>query len=256
MTVPPVCCAPPSWCVSRVPSLCPLPQCRGPWPFLFPFLVVLWWFLAPVLCCPRCPFPVNACLLPWASPLSLAAGLSFALSLQLANWWGFLWGADGPCPGMGGLEPPAEGFGGVEAADALDRVPEARFPCLLRHGSLRGGFVRVGGGAGEDFLQRVEGVTPFTPLRFPGPLHPAAEIPQGGGRPPGELREDQGGGRGPRSRSWSGGDGGWEWRMRIGGAGNWKRGAVTGRGGRGHGTAVARVVAFREARAAVAWAGG
>ena len=88
--VPPVWCAPPSWCASWCPSLPPLPQCHGPWPFLYPVLVVLRWSLAPLLCCPRCPVPVGACLLPWASPRPLAAGLLFALSFSrvlLVGWW-------------------------------------------------------------------------------------------------------------------------------------------------------------------------
>ena len=53
-----------------------------PVPWLWPFLcLALRWFIAPVLRCPRCPVPVGACLLPWASPRPLAAGLPFALSL-------------------------------------------------------------------------------------------------------------------------------------------------------------------------------
>ena len=48
-------CAP--WC----PSSRPLPYCHGPWRFLF---LACWWFLAPILPCPRCPVPVGACLLP------------------------------------------------------------------------------------------------------------------------------------------------------------------------------------------------
>ena len=113
--VPPLCV---SWC----PLLRTLPQSHGTWPFLF---LALSWFLAPVLRCPRCPVPVGACLLPTASPRPLAAGLPFALSFPgvvVVGWWRGLWGADGSCPGMGGMEPPAEGFGGVGGAEALDRV--------------------------------------------------------------------------------------------------------------------------------------
>ena len=75
-------------------------------------------------------------------------------------------------------------------------------------------------GADVVFLRSVEGVTPFTPSRSPAPLHPAAELPQGGGRPRGEVGGGQGRGRAPSSRSRSGSDGGWGWGMRIGGAGN------------------------------------
>ena len=81
--------------------------------------------------------------------------------------------------------------GGVEAPD---HVPEEGFPCRLRHGSFRGGLVWVGGGAGADLLEGVHHVHPFSPSRFPGPLHPAAELPQGGGRPPGEVGGGLGGG--------------------------------------------------------------
>ena len=87
-------CAP--WC----PQLRPLPLCHGPWPCLF---LALWWFSAPVLCLSRCPVPVGACLLPWASPRPLAVGPPFAFSLPgvvvLGRGGGGLWGADGPCPG-------------------------------------------------------------------------------------------------------------------------------------------------------------
>ena len=82
--------APLSWLVSWCPSLRPVPQCNGPWPFLFPVLVVLQWFLPPVLCCPWCPVTVGACLLPGASPRPLAAGLPFALSycgVLGLGWW-------------------------------------------------------------------------------------------------------------------------------------------------------------------------
>ena len=73
MLVPPLwraipVCAP--WC----PSLRSLPLCHGPWSCPF---MALWWLLAPVLCRPRCPVPVGACPLPWATPRPLA-GLSFS----------------------------------------------------------------------------------------------------------------------------------------------------------------------------------
>ena len=38
---------------------------------------------------------------------------------------------------MGGLEPMAEGLGGVEGAKALDRIAEEGLPCRLRHDGLR-----------------------------------------------------------------------------------------------------------------------
>ena len=86
MVVLPVWCVPPL-CASWRPSVCPLPLCRDSWSCLF---LVSRCFLAPVLRCPRCPVPVGACLLPWASPCYLAAGLPFALSLPgvLVVGWG------------------------------------------------------------------------------------------------------------------------------------------------------------------------
>ena len=153
-------------------------------------------------------------------------------------------GVHGSCSGLGGLEPPAEGFRGVGAAEALKRVPEEGFPCRLRHGGLRGGLVGVGGGAGEDFLEGVKHVHPRTPSCSPGPLHPAAELPQGGGRPPGEAGRGQGGEglqtRGPGAALAGAGCG------RCVSVARRTGGAVpcVGGGGRGHGTPVARVVAL------------
>ena len=128
---------PPAWCVSWCPLSCPFLQCCGPCPFLFQVSVVLRWFVAPVLFCPRCPVPVGACLLTSASPCPRAAGRPFALSLSgvlVVGLWRGLWKADGPCPGVHGLEPPAEGFGGVGVVVALDRVAEEAFACPLWHG--------------------------------------------------------------------------------------------------------------------------
>ena len=95
---------------------------------------------------------------------------------------------------MGAPEPSAEGSGGVGGAEALDCVLEEGLPCRLRHDGLRGGLVGVGGGAGADLLEGVHHVHPFPPSRSPGPLHPAAELLQGGGRPPGEVGGGLGGG--------------------------------------------------------------
>ena len=86
---------------------------------------------------------------------------------------------------MGGLEPLAVGLGGVGWAEALDRIAEEGLPCRLRHDGLRGGLVGVCGGAGAHLLEGVHHVHPFVLSRSPGPLHPAAELLQSGGRPPG-----------------------------------------------------------------------
>ena len=86
-------------------------------------------------CRSRCPVPVGASLSLWALPCPLARvslsvpcpPLARALSLPgvvVVVWVGGLWCADGPGLGVGGLEPLAEGFGGVGGAEALSRVSE------------------------------------------------------------------------------------------------------------------------------------
>ena len=190
-------------CVPWCPPMCPLSLRHGPWSF--PSLAC-WWFPAPVLCRPRCPVPVGACLLPWAPPRPLAGvslpvpcpPLACALSLPSVVVVG--WGR-GDCGapmthtwGWVVWSHRRRVLGGVGGAEALDRVPEEGFPCRLRHGGLRGGLVWVGGSAGADLLEGVHHVHPFSPSRSPGSLHPAAELPQGGGRPPGELGGGLGGG--------------------------------------------------------------
>ena len=94
---------------------------------------------------------------------------------------------------MGGLEPLAEGMGGVGGAEALDRIAEEGLPCRLRHDGLRGGLVGVCGGAGAHLLEGMHHVHPFVPSRSSGPLHPAAQLLQSGGRPPGEVGGARGG---------------------------------------------------------------
>ena len=78
--------------------------------------------------------------------------------------------------GVGGLEPLAEGLGGVGGAEALDRIAEEGLPCRLRHDGLRGGLVGVCGGAGAHLLEGMHHVHPFVPSRSSGPFHPAAEL--------------------------------------------------------------------------------
>ena len=102
-------------------------------------------------------------------------------------------GTDGPGLGVGGLEPLAEGLGGVGGAEARDRIEEEGLPCRLRHDGLWDGLVGVGGGAGAHLLEGVHHVHPFSPSRSPCPLHPAAELLQRGGRPPGEVGGGLGG---------------------------------------------------------------
>ena len=95
---------------------------------------------------------------------------------------------------MGGLEPLAEGLGGVGGAEALDRIAEEGLPCRLRHDGLRGGLVGVGGDAGAHLLEGMHHVHRILPSRSPGPLRPAAELLQSGGRPPDEVGGGLGGG--------------------------------------------------------------
>ena len=143
---------------------------------------------------------MGACLSPWALPCPLA-GVSLsapcsplALALSFPVWWWWGGGGAGTSLGVGGLEPLAEGSRGVGGAEALGRVPEEGLPCRLRHDGLRGGLVGVGGGAGADLLEGVHLVHPFSPSHPPGPLYPAAELLQSGGRPPGEVGGGLGGG--------------------------------------------------------------
>ena len=184
--------------------------------------------------------------------LSIALGLSLASVVVLEG--AGLWGTDGPCLGAGGLEPLPEGRGDVGGAEALDRVPQEGFPCHLRHGGFRGSLVGVGGGAGAHLLEGVHYVHPFSPFRSPGPLHPAAELPQGGGRPPGKVGGGLVGG-GLRAR----GSGAAVAGARGGGCVRAARGtgsSVLFVGGHGHGTAVAGVAAPRGAAAALVGTGG
>ena len=176
--------------------------------------------------------------------------MSLALPLPLSSpflvWW---WregrageGAPtGPGLGVGGLEPLAEGLGGVGGAEALDCIAEEGLPCRLWHDGLRGGLVGVGGGAGAHLLEGMHHVHPIVPCSSPGPLHPAAELLQSGGRPPGEVGGGLGGGgvraRGPGAAGGGRGPavvagvavpggaeaalaGAWGWRTGMGGGGN------------------------------------
>ena len=166
------------------PHVLPLPYLCGPCPVMLPVLVALRMFLATVLCCLQCPVHVGACPLPGAFPRPLAAALPLALALLdalVVGWWRGLCGAARPCPGVGCLEPSAEGFGGVGAAEALNRVPKEAFPCSLRYGGLMGVLLWVDGAAGINFFEYVDNVHPLAPFRSSGPLHPAAELLQSGG---------------------------------------------------------------------------
>ena len=148
----------PSCVCALVPAVAPCPS--------VPFLsLTLWWFLAPVLCL----VPVGACLLSWASPHPLAAGPPFAVSLPgvvVVGWGGGLWDADCPCLGVGGLEPPAEGFWGVGGAEALHNVPEEGFHAACGMAAPRAAPFGLAG-MRVRFSWKVS--TMCTPSRLPAP---------------------------------------------------------------------------------------
>ena len=73
---------------------------------------------------------------------------------------------------MGGLEPPADGLGGVGGGwEDLDDVQEKGLPLALGHGALRGVVVGVVGGAGEELAEGVESVLPPLPARPAYPVN-------------------------------------------------------------------------------------
>ena len=198
--------------------------------------------------------------------LALVLPLPGVVVVGGAGWGG---GAGGPGLGVGGLEPLAEGLGGVGGAEALDRIAEEGLPCRLRHGGLRGGLVGVCGGAGAHLLEGMHHVHPLVPSRSSGPFHPAAELLQSGGRPPGEVGGGPGGGG---VRAWGPGAAGGRRGPAVvagvavpGGPGAAAAGAGGGGrvraeggagGGGGHGAAVACSVASGGAGVVVAGAGG
>ena len=171
---------------------------------------------------------------------------------------------------MGGLEPLAEGLGGVGGAEALDRIAAEGLPCRLRHGGLHGGLVGVGGGADAHLPEGMHPVHPIVPSCSPGPPHPAAELLQSGGRPPGEVGGRLGGGGGVLARGPGAARGGRGPVVVVGvtvpgaagaavaeagGGGRVRVEGGTGGGG-GHGAAVARLVASGGAGVVVSGAGG
>ena len=267
----------PSWVWVVVPAVVPfssvswspLPPLPGSWVVSCPHVVSL------SASCPcECLPSLGALPCPLAGVLLGAPCPSLALVLPLpgvsvaggAGWGG---GAGGPGLGVGGLEPLAEGLGGVGGAEALDRIAEEGLPCRLRHDGLWGGLVGVCGGAGAHLLEGMHHVHPFSPSRSSGPLHPAAELLQSGGRPPGEVgggpggggvrargRGAAGGGRGPAVVAGVAVPGGAGAAAAGAGGGGRVRAEGGAGGGGGHGAAVARPVASGGAGVVVAGAGG
>ena len=121
---------------------------------------------------------MGACLLPLASPRPLA-GVSFpfpcpslALALSLPGvvvvgiGGGGLWGADGPCLVVGGLQPPAEGFGvfGGRRPWSASRRRAYHAACgMAASGAVSLGFARVP----VPIFSKV--CTMCTPSRLPAP---------------------------------------------------------------------------------------
>ena len=187
-------------------------------------------FVPSCLSCPCCPLP-SPC--PCPSPSWCGGG-------------GVGRGCRWPSPRGGWPGAIGGGLGGCRGGEALDPIPEEGLPCRLRHDCLGGGLVGVSGGASAHLLEGVHHVQPFSPFRSPGPLHPAEELLQSGGRPLGEVSGGPGGGGGggPCSGSWSGGGrrwtcgirgGGGAWGSGSGGGRGWGWRTGTGRGGNGRG---------------------
>ena len=247
----------------------PLPSLPGFWVVSCPHVVSL-----PASCPCECLPSLGAppCPLAWVLLGVPCPSLALVLALPgvvVAGGAGLGGGASGLGLGVGGLEPLAEGLGGVGGAEALDCIAEEGLPCRLRHDGLWGGLVAVGGVAGAHLLEGMHHVHPFVPSRSPGPLHPAAELLQSGGRPPGEVGGGLGGGgvraRGPGAAAGGRGPAVVAGVAVPGGAGAAVAGAGGGGrvraeggmgGGRGHGAAVARLVASGGAGVVVAGAGG
>ena len=125
-------------CLPRFLSLCPAPF-PALWPLPFPpasvgapCVVVLW--------CSRRPFSRGCIPLTLRLSLPLCRGPSLCPLLAGCPGGGVVVGPGGRrwpmLGGGGGLEPPAEGFGGVGGVEALNHVPEERCPCALWHGGL------------------------------------------------------------------------------------------------------------------------
>ena len=267
----------PSWVWVVVPAVVPFssvswspfPPLPGSWVVSCPHVVSLP-APCPCVCLPSLgalPCPLGRVLLGVPCPsLALVLPLPGVVVAGGAGWGG---GAGGPGLGVGGLEPLAEGLGGVGGAEALDRIAEEGLPCRLRHDGLRGGLVGVCGGAGAHLLEGMHHVHPFVPSRSSGPFHPAAEPLQSGGRPPGEVGGGPGGGgvraRGPGAAGERRGPAVVAGVAVPGGAGAAAAGAGGGGrvraeggagGGGGRGAAVARSVASGGAGVVVAGAGG
>ena len=134
MSVPLFHCVPILWvfALPPVPVSFPIPHCVA-----LSLSLSRWWYSlrfcgtsSPLWCTvAAAPFPVGLLPLPRPFPRSFAAALPFSLSIAgalVVGWW---WGpgnADGPCSGVGGLEPPPVGFGGVGGREAVTQVPEER----------------------------------------------------------------------------------------------------------------------------------
>ena len=127
-------------------------------------------------------------------------------------------------PGVGGLEPPAEVFGGLGGTEALDRISEQGFQCRLRHVGLRGGLAGVGGGTGAHLFEGVHHVHALLASPPPRPTSPSGRAPARRGQSNRRGWRGAGGwGKGSSSSSWT----------RTGYGGSVKFGGARGGGGGG-----------------------
>ena len=170
---------------------------------------------------------------------------------------------------MGGLEPLAEGLGGVGGAEALDRIAEEGLLCRLWHDGLRGASF---GSVGVRVRTSSKVCSMCTPSCLPAPPahftqrrssykvgadHEArcAGAWGGEGSMPGVL-ERGGGGRGPAVLAGLAVPGGAGAAVAGAGGGGWVRVEGGTGGGGGHGAAVARLVASGGAGVVAAGTGG
>ena len=213
----------------------PVPWCGGvPWSLVVAFrrgrvaavlarCVCVWWRRSWPSVVPR-GWPLMGALLlsfPCAFPHPLAVTFPFSSPLPSAVVVGWCLGqgsAGGPCLGVGGLEPPAEGLRGVGGMEDLDHVPEEGLPLGPGHGSLGGVVVGAVGCASEEFLESVGAVLSSPPARPARPTHPATKLAHDGG---GDHQVCSAGGKGVGGRgrtlgSWSGSGGVWGGGGRVG----------------------------------------
>ena len=184
---PPGVASPPS--VGVCPGACPrgilCPQCFGPCPFPLSVLVAPWWFLAPVMCCPRSPVPVSVCLSPCAFPRFVAAGFPFALFPFRCSGGGVVVRSVGrpwPMPGAPWSGATGRGFRGCMGGGGPELHSGGVLPMPFVAWPPPGRLRRGWSGSGRGFPRRCggSGATYACPLPLPTSLS--------GGAPAGRVR--------------------------------------------------------------------